>query len=326
MRPALAYALALSLLIAGCSGGGGDSETAEPASAAAGAPAPDAGVVASYDLASACDLLGVADVEVAAGGTGWGVVTDEPGRCIYSDPEGEHTVTLTVTSSAAYNDFAGAGISAGAGGMRGLAAGDTYAQVWAPAGANAAVVLTQDPASIASASIIGLTETAAIALENTPAAGSETDSADAGSGDLSGAGALTSGLNRVAVEGSIPATGNTISIEVTAAQVAEVGVESLTTIACVGARDEGGLEGSYAVLAMNVEVLDGLTLAQLEITEEFNGPGTYTADVRFAEADGDSFDLSGTMTVAAGLESGTYDVKDRSGAQVTGSWVCEFAS
>ena len=326
MRPALACALALVLVITGCSGGD-EAETSEPVSGSAvGAPAPDASIVAGYDLASACDLLGVADVEVAAGGTGWGVVTDEPGRCVYSDPEGEHTVTLTVSSLLAYESFSGEELSAGAGGMRGQAAGDTYSQVWAPAGADAAVVLTQDPASIASASIIGLTETAAIALENTPAAGSGSDSADADSGDLSGAGPLTSGLNRVAVEGSIPATGNAIGIEVTAAQVAEVGIESLTTIACIGARDEGGLDGSYAVLAMNSDVLDGLTLAQLEITEEFDGPGTYAADVRFSEADGDRFELSGTMTVAPGLDSGTYDVKDRSGAQVTGSWVCEFAS
>lgn len=329
MQRVAAIVLGTSLLLTGC--GGVDDDAPAPTAGGDGAapagpsqPAPDEAGVEAYDLDSACDLLGVADVEIAAGGMGWGAVTEEPALCVYQNPDATHTVTLTVTSLAAYDDFDGEGVSAGASGMLALPDGDTYVQVWAPAGAASAVVLSQAPAVLSADAMLALIETAAITLENAPLA-QDADTTTRGDGAAgTDGGTLTSGLASVSIEGSIPATGNSIGIDVTAERVAEASAPAFTAIACVGGSGDEGPAGNYAVLAMDGGIADGLRLAQLEITEEYAGPGTYAAAVSFVEADGDSFDLTGTMTVAASGDEGTFDVQDRSGAQVLGLWRCEF--
>lgn len=333
MRRALALALASSVFLAGCGSGGDDATDKNPASEPSGEgaggvapPVADADVVAAYDLASACELLDVAEVETAVGGMGWGVITEEPAQCTYQDPDATHTVTLSVTEVAEYDGFVGVDVTEGASGMRAVADRDTYAQLWAPAGADAAVVLTQQPALLSRDAMVALTERAAIALENAPLASDGSPDGANSAGGPGGAAPLTAGLDRVRIDGVIPSTGNTIGIEVTAARVAEAAAPAFTSIACVGGSGDRATTGSYAVLAMDAGISAGLRLAQLEITDEFAGPGTYQAAVSLTEADGDSFDLTGTMTVGASLDEGTYDVRDRSGAQVTGSWVCEFGS
>ena len=78
MRPVLVLAIASALLLAAC---GSDAQPEEPAETpgasgqapdgmapAETAPTPDDAAVASYALDSACDLLGVVDVEIAADG------------------------------------------------------------------------------------------------------------------------------------------------------------------------------------------------------------------------------------------------------------------
>lgn len=234
MRHALVLALASTLLLTGC---GSDDQAAPPlvdAPSAGAAPMPDASAVEAYDLASACDLLSVADVETAADGLGWGVVVEEPARCVYQDPDATHSVTLTLTSLAAYEAFDGIGVGAGASGMRALDTGEGRAQVWAPAGATAAVVVSQEPALLSADALVALTESAALALENAPLAGA------GGASDSASAAPLTAGLLRVRLDGTIPSTGKSIEIDVSAARVAEAAAPGITTIACVGGSGDTG--------------------------------------------------------------------------------------
>jgi hypothetical protein len=330
MRHVLIAAAAMScLVLAGCTDSDDASESGESsptADQASSTPAPDESVAASLDIESACDLLGVVDVEDAADGLGWGVISEEPARCVYQDPDATHTVTLTITSIAAYDGAAGDGIDSGASGMIAVPGDGSHSAVWAPAGAHGAVVVSQDPALLPPAAMISLTESAAIAFENAVApsgAGDDTDAeAPAGGADID---TLTAGLESVAIEGSIPATGNTIEILVTAQRVADEGAPAFTNIACVGGSGDSQGGGAYAVLAMDGSATDGLRLAQIEATDAVQGAGTYGAAVEFVEADGDSFTLDGTMTIDEGFDSGSFDVEDRSGAQVLGTWSCVFA-
>lgn len=333
MKNILIAAVAASCLaLTGCSGADDDSGVDAPATGSNGAvaaPVPDDSIAATLDTESACELLGVVDVEIAADGLGWGVIAEEPARCVYQDPDATHTVTLTITTMASYENAAGEGIAAGASGMIAVPGGANHAAVWAPAGASGAVVVSQEPALLSSDAMVALTETAAIAFENSVVPPGGDDDAD-GSGAGADVGTLTGGLESVTIDGSIPATGNTIGISVTAERVAEEGAPAFTNIACVGGGGEGSgggtdQSGAYAVLAMDGAVADGLRLAQIEATEPVGGAGTYGALVEFVEADGDSFDLEGTMTIDPGLASGNFDVKDRSGAQVLGTWRCVFA-
>lgn len=138
------------------------------ADAAAGdTPTPDAALADAYGIVSLCDLLGVADVEIAADGLGWGVVGEAPAECVYQNPDATHTVTLTLTSLAAYEAMNGATVDAGASGMQAVGT-DGYMQIWAPAGADAALVLTQRPNALREDAMVALTEDAALAFENLP--------------------------------------------------------------------------------------------------------------------------------------------------------------
>lgn len=138
-----------------------------PDAAAGDTPTPDAALADAYGIASLCDLLGVADVEIAADGLGWGVVGEAPAECVYQDPDATHTVTLTLTSLAAYEAMNGAAVDAGASGMQAVAT-DGYMQIWAPAGLDAALVLTQRPSALSEGAMVALTENAALAFENLP--------------------------------------------------------------------------------------------------------------------------------------------------------------
>jgi hypothetical protein len=335
----IAFTVALPLVLAACGGAGGDpsadgNPTGGPATSTL-LPTPDEAIAATLDIESACDLLGVVDVEVAAGGVGWGVIEEQLASCVYQDPDATHTLTLTITTIGAYDGATGESVDAGASGMIAVSDGDSYGTVWAPAGAEGAVVLTQQPALLTADAMVALTESAAISFENAFVPGEGEGSGEDGDGG-EGAGAgpdpatLTGGLASVTVEGSIPSTGNAIGITVTAERVFEEGAPAFTNIACVGGSGDGqggggsSAGGAYAVLAMDGAVADGLRLAQLEATEDVEGPGTYPAAVEFVEADGDSFSLEGTMTIDAGLDTGSFEVTDRSGAQVVGTWECVF--
>lgn len=324
-RAAAALVVVSALTLAAC-GGGDPAPTAETSGAEPGGAFPgvnpDDGVASALGLTTACDLLGVADVEVAAGGMGWGITDESSTHCVYQAPDESATVRLVVTSLTEYEAAAAqdsmTAISAGASGMTGYASGDGYEVVLAPAGADGGIALSQSPTVIGGDAHIALVESAAIAFENfTPADGG------AEPGDGAG-GALTEGLLSVSVDGLVPSTGNSIAIAVTAERVAEEGVPALVNIACVGGSGDG-TRGEYAVLAMDGGIPDGLRIAQIEATEAVDGAGTYGAAVELTEADGDSFRLAGTMTIDAGLDSGVFDVDDPSGAQVTGSWECVFS-
>lgn len=167
----------LALALAGCAGGDGSRDTARAdgadlESAEVGleptlAPPLAADLAHAYGIASLCDLVGVADVEVAADGLGWGVVGEGPAECVYQDPDATHTVTLTLTSLSAFDELEAAQIAAGASGMK-VIASDESSHVWAPAGADAAIVVTQRPPVLSDAAMVSLAEEAALAFENLP--------------------------------------------------------------------------------------------------------------------------------------------------------------
>lgn len=145
---------------------------ARPASESSPLPDAEAYVREGILVASACDLLGVADVEKAVEGLGWGVVDDAPAQCVYQDPDATHTVTLTVVTRGQFDLAKNYPGMEGLGdrGLMGIAEAETYAALWTPTGAEGAVVLEQWPAVIDSQTFAGLVEIAGLAYENAPRA------------------------------------------------------------------------------------------------------------------------------------------------------------
>lgn len=335
LGPLAVAAVAVSLALTACGSEGspdaGLTHAVDGAADVREVPVPDPGAAAAdgLDIRSACELLDVAAVEVAADGLGWGVIAETEATCVYQDPDAVHTVTLTLFDLAQYEaaQASGDAVDAGASGM--IAFGeDGAAAVWTRAGGAAAIGMSQEPAVLTQGALVALVEEAALAYENAPLLGDSVDEGPGDGGSAAGAGSDGDGLESVTVTGTVVSTGNDIAITVTAAKVLQVGAPAFTAIECFGGPGENpaAASGAYAVLAMDGTITEGLTLAQLEATAKVEGPGTYGAALLLTEADGDSFSLTGEMTIAESMAEGVYEVEDSSGAVVTGTWECSAAS
>jgi hypothetical protein len=177
---AIAVLAGAMLALTGCGGTEADAPAAPDAQAATGAagttPIADPEVYPreGIEVESACELLPVVEVELAAGGAGWGVIEESAAECVYESGDGATTVTFTVFTIEQYdtgkNADGAVGVVAGGSGMLGFEAAGTYSSLWAPAGRWGAVGITQVPPSIDSQAFIDLVEFGALAYENTPLA------------------------------------------------------------------------------------------------------------------------------------------------------------
>jgi len=307
-----------------------------PTSPAATPPAPEP------TGPEACDLLTVEDLSAAHtfefGDQTWTGAESPagPASCVFDNASNLTTVTLEVHPASAYDALAASTpsetelveVDAGAAGMLALAdpATGTYLAVWAPAGADGAVAVRQSPLKLPNDALVALAETAAIAYENAPVGPAGEETAAGGGATTGGPGSVQApaDLAAVRIAGTVGATGNRFAIEVTGEDVVSANSPATTMIVCVGGTDGGGLLGrdAYAVSALDLRITDGVVQADVTATEAVRGPGTYAASVTVRQADGSSFDLTGTMTIDPDLLAGTFRVQDRAGNGVDGDWIC----
>ena len=135
----------------------------------------------------------------------------------------------------------------------------------------------------------------------------------------SAAGEESSGANSVTIDVAVGRLELSEQLEVAVAPSDLDEIDPFTRFSsCSGLRAS---VGTFAVTA--VDDTAAVRSVSVVTVDRVTGPGIYDADIRLETAAGETVSAAGTVTLAEGLRSGTFEAFEATGENVSGTFMCD---